>query len=43
MGSGISKNKILKCPKNYDKDKFKKILLIFDELDKDGNHALDND
>lgn len=28
---------ILQCPKNYDKQKFKKIMSLFDKLDKDSN------
>jgi hypothetical protein len=38
MGSGSSQ---LKCPKDYDEENFKKILLLYDKLDKNGDHSVD--
>ena len=38
MGSGSSQ---LKCPKDYDDEKFKKILALYDKLDKNGDHTVD--
>jgi len=42
MGSGASKiNKgELICPEDYDNEKFKKILYLFDKLDTDGNMVI---
>lgn len=37
MGSTPSKVPILKCPKDFDPKKFKKITQLFDKLDKDSN------
>lgn len=39
MGSGASKQ--LVCPKNYEEDKFKIILQLYDKLDKDGDHVVE--
>lgn len=41
MGSGASKQ--LKCPKDYDQEKFKKILILYDRLDKNGDHVVETD
>ena len=30
----------LKCPKNYDKAKFQKILTLYDKLDTNGNMVI---
>ena len=38
MGGGSSR---LVCPKDYDESKFKKILLLYDKLDKNGDHTVD--
>ena len=38
MGSGSSQ---LKCPNDYDEEKFKKILIVYDKLDKNGDHSVD--
>lgn len=38
MGGGSSR---LVCPKDYDESKFKKILLLYDKLDKNGDHNVD--
>ena len=38
MGSGSSR---LTCPKDYDEGKFKQILLLYDRLDKNGDHTVD--
>lgn len=47
MGSGISScnpNKgEIKCPKNYDKEKFQKILMLYDKLDTNGNMVMDQE
>ncbi len=44
MGSGASKkNPILECPKNYNSEKFKKICILFDKLDKDANFGVSSD
>ena len=43
MGSQPSKVQVLKCPKNYDPQKFKKITTLFDKLDKDSNLGVSND
>ncbi len=40
MGSGSS---ILKCPKGYDKEKFKQICSLFDKLDQDSNMGVSSD
>ena len=39
MGGGISSCSTgeIKCPKNYDKEKFQKILMLYDKLDTNGN------
>tara|TARA_B100000795_G_C22792902_1_gene437823 strand:- start:148 stop:630 length:483 start_codon:yes stop_codon:yes gene_type:complete len=39
MGSGTSKQ--LKCPADYDKDKFKRILILYDRLDSNGDHIVE--
>ena len=38
MGSGVSSE--LKPPKNYDKEKFQKILSLYDKLDANGNMVI---
>ena len=38
MGGGSSR---LVCPKDYDESKFKKILLLYDKLDKNGDNTVD--
>jgi len=38
MGGGSSR---LVCPQDYDESKFKKILLLYDKLDKNGDHTVD--
>lgn len=43
MGSTPSKVPVLKCPDNYDKQKFKKICTLFDKLDKDSNLGVSSD
>ena len=40
MGSGSS---VLKCPKGYDPEKFKKICKLFDKLDADSNMGVSSD
>ncbi len=40
MGSGSS---VLKCPKGYDANEFKKICVLFDKLDKDSNMGVSTD
>ena len=40
MGSGASNR--LKCPVDYDGDMFSKILTLFDQLDKNGDHVVDS-
>lgn len=40
MGSGSS---VLKCPKGYDPEKFKKICRLFDKLDADSNMGVSSD
>lgn len=40
MGSGSS---VLKCPKGYDAEKFKKICKLFDKLDQDSNMGVSSD
>ena len=42
MGSQPSKVPVLKCPENYDPQKFKKITTLFDKLDKDSNLGVSN-
>ena len=32
----------LKCPSNYNKEKFNKILILYDKLDKNGDHVVVN-
>jgi len=39
MGSGSSNQ--LKCPADYDKDKFKRILTLYDRLDSNGDHIVE--
>ena len=39
MGSGASKSQ-LKCPKDYEPEKFKKILKLFDRLDSNGDQVV---
>lgn len=41
MGSGASKQ--LKCPSDYDEDKFKKILMLYDRLDSNGDQVVETD
>lgn len=49
MGSGISLSKEsinkgeLICPKDYDNDKFNKILQLYDKLDKNGDMIIEED
>lgn len=44
MGSGSSKHvPILKCPKDYDPEKFEKICALFDKLDQDSNLGVSSD
>jgi|TARA_B110000971_G_scaffold216575_2_gene251827 hypothetical protein len=47
MGSGISRCNLttgeIKCPKNYDREKFQKILTLYDKLDKNGNMVMDEE
>ena len=38
MGSGSSQ---LKCPTDYDTEKFNKILKLYDRLDSNGDHSVD--
>ena len=38
MGSASSQ---LKCPKDYDEEKFNKILKLYDRLDSNGDHSVD--
>ena len=38
MGSGSSR---LICPKDYDEENFKKILMLYDKLDNNGDHTVD--
>ena len=38
MGSGSSR---LTCPKDYNEENFKKILMLYDRLDKNGDHTVD--
>ena len=40
MGASSS---ILKCPKGYDKEKFKQICALFDKLDQDSNMGVSSD
>ena len=41
MGSGASTK--LNCPKDYNQEKFKKILILYDRLDKNGDHVVETD
>ena len=43
MGSQPSKVPILKCPKDFDPKKFKKITTLFDKLDQDSNLGVSSD
>ena len=47
MGSGVSSCQVksgeIKCPKNYDKTKFQKILALYDRLDQNGNMAIEQE
>jgi hypothetical protein len=48
MGSGISHtnnmtSKGLVCPKDYDKENYQKILLLFDKLDSDGDMMINEE
>lgn len=43
MGSQPSKVEVLQCPSGYDKQKFKKICILFDKLDKDSNLGVSSD
>ena len=40
MGSGSSQ---LKCPNDYDKEKFEKIMKLYDSLDSNGDHVIETD
>lgn len=40
MGSGSSQ---LKCPDDYDKEKFEKIMKLYDKLDSNGDHVVETD
>ena len=40
MGGASSQ---LKCPSNYDNDKFQRILSLYDRLDSNGDHSVDMD
>ena len=42
MGSGTSKHQ-LKCPDDYDKDNFAKILKLFDKLDSNGDQVVETE
>ena len=41
MGSGASTQ--LKCPSDYDNEKFKKILILYDRLDSNGDQVVEAD
>jgi len=44
MGSGLSKQqKQLVCPDDYDTDKFKQILMLYDRLDANGDHVVETE
>ena len=46
MGIGISNCRVqgeLKCPSGYDKNKFQKILSLYDKLDGNGNMVIEQD
>ena len=47
MGSGVSSCQVksgeIKCPKNYDKTKFQKILTLYDKLDQNGNMTIEQE
>ena len=43
MGGHPSKVEVLKCPDGYDKQKFQKICILFDKLDKDSNLGVSSD
>ena len=43
MGSGHSVVQKLECPKDYDEEKFKLILRLYDQLDKNGDHVIEQD
>tara|TARA_B110000858_G_scaffold135391_1_gene153979 strand:- start:376 stop:963 length:588 start_codon:yes stop_codon:yes gene_type:complete len=45
MGGGISRCSTgeIKCPKNYDKEKFQKILMLYDKLDTNGNMVMEQE
>ena len=43
MGGYPSKHTVLTCPKDFDKQKFKKICTLFDKLDKDSNFGVTSD
>jgi hypothetical protein len=45
MGGGISSCSTgeIKCPKNYDKEKFQKILMLYDKLDTNGNMVMEQE
>ena len=43
MGSGHSVVQKLECPKDYDEEKFKLILRLYDQLDKNGDHVVEQD
>ena len=41
MGTAASTNHQRTCPNDYDKDKFKMILRLYDKLDNDGDNVID--
>lgn len=43
MGGHPSKVEVLNCPDGYDKQKFTKICILFDKLDKDSNLGVSSD
>jgi hypothetical protein len=43
MGSGQSVVQKLECPKDYDEEKFSQILRLYDRLDKNGDHVVEQD
>lgn len=43
MGSGQSVVQKLECPKDYDEEKFSQILRLYDLLDKNGDHVVEQD
>ena len=43
MGSGQSVVQKLECPKDYNEEKFSQILRLYDRLDKNGDHVVEED